>query len=91
MPFLDASALTTDPDGLAFLSTVLRLSGGARPGPVRARLSPLLGQHSIRFNRGLAAGSAERKAPARESGGVSLANGRFGLSRAGGYDIKVRT
>jgi hypothetical protein len=91
MPFLDASALTADPHGLAYLGTVLRLNGGAKAGPVRARLTPLLGQPTITLNRVLIAGHGVRKSAARESGGVRLAKGRFGLSRGSGYHIKVRT
>ena len=47
MPFLDASALETDPDGAAFLLAVLRWRPDATQGTVGGRLSPLLGPHSI--------------------------------------------
>src|SRR3954467_1563412 len=61
MPFLDASALETDPEGPAFLLAVLRWRPDPRRSQAWGRLSPLLGPHTIRFDRGLAAAGPMRR------------------------------
>jgi len=72
MPFFDASALDTDPEGVAFLLAVFRWRYDPRRGKVNAHWSPLLGPHLIRFNRGLTAHGRARKPVSRASTGYRL-------------------
>ena len=92
MPFLDASALETDSEGAASLLAVLRWRHDPRPDLVEARLSPLLGPHSIRLNRGLTASGRGRKPMTRESAGYRLSRqARFRLSEPSTYSVTIST
>ena len=92
MPFLDASALDTDPGGAAFLLAVFRWRPDPDQGAVGARLSPPLGPHSIRLNRGLAANARSRRPLARESAAYRLSRqGAFRLAQQPTYRVTVKT
>ncbi|MFL5124624.1 MAG: hypothetical protein ACJ8CS_05220 [Microvirga sp.] len=91
MPFLDASALETDPDGAAFLLAVLRWRPDATQGTVGGRLSPLLGPHSIRFDRGLRASGRARKPISRENVGRPLSRqAAFRLAPPSPYHVTIK-
>ena len=90
MPFLDASALETDPEGAAFLLAVLRWRPDPRRSQAWGRLSPLLGPHTIRFARGLAAAGLMRRSRRERVGFHLMRQGTLRLSQPPPYRITVR-
>ena len=90
MPFLDASALETDPEGAAFLLAVFRWRPDPNRGTVGAQLGLPLGPHSIRFNRGLAANARSRRSAARNAGFRLPRQGSLRLSHSGPYRVTVK-
>jgi len=92
MPFLGASALEADSEGAAFLLAVLQWRHDPRRSHAWGRLSPLLGPHTIFFNRGLKGADRTRKLIARERVGFHLARqSPLRLPRPFPYRVTVKT
>lgn len=91
MPFLDASALETDPEGAAFLLAVLRWRCNPQQGIVAGRLGPLLGPHAIRLNRGLPARRRARKNVQASAGFAVSRQPGFRIAQPTPYQVKIGT